>query len=106
MRCVRLVLMAAPLSVLAACSSGGPRNAAPVRAGCEDVSGQGVASGAGYARLIAQANLRHQGQDLRGYMLKDGYRTVRISRANVTCSVYSLGLGLKRCVARAQMCGH
>ena len=77
-----------------------------VRTGCEEAVAQGVSAGRASARLVAQTNLTHQAQDLRGYMIKDGYRAVRARRPQIDCKPYSLGFGLTRCVAKAQLCGH
>lgn len=102
---VRIVLVLLPIMLMAGCSGKLQTNAGLARAGCEEAVAQGVSAGQASARLVAQTNLTHQAQDLRGFMIKDGYRAVRARRPQVDCRPYSLGFGLTRCVAKAQLCG-
>ena len=102
---VRFALISVPVLMLAACGGGTPGRHNPVRAGCEDATGQGVAPGRASARAVAEASLRHQAHDLRGYIIKDGYFGVRVGAPRVSCSAYPLGLGLTQCVAQASLCG-
>lgn len=101
---VRIALMTVLALGLAACSGGAPRSL-PVKPGCEEATGQGVAPGRSSARLIAESSLRHQAHDLRGFMIKDGYHAIRPGAPRVVCHAYPLGLGLTQCVAKAQLCG-
>jgi len=105
MMCVRFALISVPILALAACSGGIPGRNDPIRAGCEDATGQGVAPGRASARAVAEASLRHQAHDLRGYMIKEGSYGVRVGAPRVMCFAYPLGLGLTQCVAKASLCG-
>ena len=105
MLCVRIALLCMPLVAVTGCSGLAPKSGFSGRAGCEEAIGQGVSPGKANARLVAQANLTYQAQDLRGFMLKDGYRSVQNRAAKISCHPYALGLGLTQCVARAQLCG-
>lgn len=102
----RVMLLVLPVLAFAGCSGGTPRSSLPVRAGCEVAIGQGVSPGKASARMVAQTDLKYQAQDLKGFMLKDGYRAVRNGPSLVECHPYPLGLGLTQCIARAQLCGH
>ena len=102
---VRVAWLWVPVLVLTGCSGFTPKSGFPARAGCEEAIGQGVSPGKANARLVAQANLTYQAQDLKGFMLKDGYRSVHNRAPRIDCHPYSLGLGLTQCVARAQLCG-
>lgn len=97
--------MTLPVLLLAGCGGGVPKGP-PVRAGCEEATGQGVAQGRASARLIAQASLNQSVHELRGFMIKDGYHGVRPGAARVDCFGYALGLGLTQCVARVPLCAH
>ncbi len=94
-------------SVLAACTGDGPRPVAAARPGCEQATARAVASGSADARQSALASLKYDIQDVRGFMLKNGYRVVRADAPKVVCGPYPLavGLGLKTCVATADLCG-
>jgi hypothetical protein len=102
---VRVALLSVPVLVLTGCSGFAPKSGFPARTGCEEAIGQGVSPGKANARLVAQANLTYQAQDLKGFMLKDGYRAVHNRPSRTDCHPYPLGLGLTQCVARAQLCG-
>lgn len=102
---VRIALLCLPVLAVTGCGGFAPKSGLPARAGCEEAIGQGVSPGKANARLVAQANLTHQAQDLKGFMLKDGYRFVRSRAPRFHCHPYPLGLGLTQCVARAQLCG-
>jgi hypothetical protein len=103
---VRIALVPTLVLVLTGCGGFAPKSGFPARAGCEEAIGQGVSPGKANARLVAQANLTYQAQDLKGFMLKDGYRSVYNRPSRIDCHAYPLGLGLTQCVARAQLCGH
>ena len=91
---------------LAGCSPSPPKSAVRFRTGCIEAVGQGVATGKADAGFIARANLSFQAQDLKGFMLNDGYRSVaRRAPERVVCRPYSLGLGLTQCVAKGDVCG-
>ena len=102
---VRMALLSMPVLGLTACGGPAPKSGLAARAGCEEAIGQGVSPGKANARLVAQANLAYQAQDLKGFMLKDGYRAVQNRAPRIDCHPYPLGLGLTQCVARAQLCG-
>ena len=101
----RWIALVMSVTVLTGCSGSVPKGTAQHRAGCEEAVGQGVAASSSSARLVARANLSAQAQDLRGYMIKDGYRAITQRVARVGCHGYALGFGLTRCVAKAQLCG-
>lgn len=104
---VRIVLLALPVIAVAACSGGAPQvGPAAVRGGCEEAAGQGVALGKASAQFVARTDLTYQAENLKGYMLKDGYHAVRLGSSRVDCQAYPLGFGLTHCVAKAQLCGH
>ncbi|MEQ1694478.1 MAG: hypothetical protein ABL901_01435 [Hyphomicrobiaceae bacterium] len=102
---MRIAVLSLPVLGFAGCSGGTPQSGLPLRAGCEEAVGQGVAPGKASARLLAQTSLTYQAQDLKGFMLKDGYRAVRAGAPHLVCTPYPLGLGLTLCLARAQLCG-
>jgi hypothetical protein len=92
--------------LLAACSGGGraTKFISSARVGCEDAVGQGVSAGRANARLVAQAQLKFQAQDLKGFMIKDGYGVIVARPTRIECRAYPLGLGLTQCFARSQLC--
>ena len=102
------LLVAAALSgaaLASGCSAPAGRATKPaVRVGCEDAVAQATASGRADASLYAKTSLKYQIQELKGYMLKDGYRAVALKSQRVDCRPYPLTLGLTRCVATATLC--
>lgn len=91
---------------LTACGAphGGSKSARAVRVGCEDASSQAAAPGQTSARMFAQGGLKYQIDDLKGYMLADGYRSVRVQSRRIDCRPYPLGAGLTQCIATARLC--
>jgi hypothetical protein len=93
--------------VVAGCSQDAVSNVTRGRAGCEVATAQAVAAGQADARQFALGALKYELQDLKGYMLKSGYRTARARTApTVVCKPYplSFGTGLRLCVATGQLC--
>ena len=108
MRTVAVTALLAGAALLTAC--GLPKSGAgkAVRVGCEEASAQVAAFGQASARNFAQAALKYQIDDLKGYMLHDGYRSVRVRSRRVECHPYPLGggiTGLTQCIATARLCG-
>ena len=103
---VACVIVAGVICVvtLAGCSAPKGPSAKAVRVGCEDAVSQAVASGRADASLYAKAGLTYQVQDLKGYMLNDGYRNVTVRSERVECRPYQLMGGLTQCSAIAKLC--
>jgi hypothetical protein len=100
-RCASIVFATA---LLAGCSaSNGPKGVA-ARTGCEEATAQATATGRADAGLYAKAMLKYQIDDLKGYMIKDGYRSVAVKSQHVECRPYQLGLGMTQCIATARLC--
>lgn len=72
---------------------------------CEDIVSDGIASTLGEARWIAREGVRQQFADVRGNLLRAGFKRVRIVSSDVRCRPHSLGLGLSTCTAAARACG-
>lgn len=104
MRFARVVFFVLPVLVVGACGGNGLKTIATRPVGCEEAVGQGVSVGEARARLVAQSNLSNQVQELKAYMMREGYRSVRMRPARVACRAYALGLSLTQCVAKAQLC--
>ena len=54
--------------------------------------------------MSALASLKYEIQDLKGFLLRYGFNGVRARAPRVACGPYLLALGLKACVATAQLC--
>ena len=105
MQIVRFLLaLLVPVVVTAGCS-GGPQVAPKFRSGCEDAVARAAGQGKASATAYAKSALKYEVQDLKGFMLKDGYRSVRPQSQRVDCKPYPLG-GLTLCVATARLCSH
>ena len=100
----RVAVSLLSLACLSGCGGQGPDRPGVFRSGCEEAIGHGIAPGRASAKLVAQANLSYQAQDLRGFMIKDGYRAVVVRAARIECHPYALGFGLTQCVAKSQLC--
>ena len=90
---MRVVLILLPIVLMAGCSGKLQTNAGAVRTGCEEAVAQGVSAGRASARLVAQTNLNHQAQDLRGYMIKDGTGQFARAGRRLIASRIRWGLG-------------
>ncbi len=95
-----------PALVLAGC--GGETFSASTLTGgrCEEASARAVAPGTADGKLFALASLKYEVQDLKGFLLKNGFHSVRPRPPKVACSPYQIGFptGLKACVASALLC--
>lgn len=102
-RTVSVVLSAA---LVAGCStSKGPTaRATAERVGCEEAVARGVATGKADASMIARTALVYQIGDLKGFMIKDGYRSITVKSQHLDCRPYPLTTGLTLCVATARLC--
>ena len=102
---MRHVLIAFGCLVVSGCGGGVPQGLQRVKVGCEEAVGQGVSAGKANARLVAQTTASYQAEDLKGFMLKDGYRAVALRGRRVACQGFELGGGLTRCTAKVEVCG-
>jgi hypothetical protein len=102
---VRYALVVLGCFVVTGCGGGAPEKLQGGKMGCEEAVGQGVSPGRASARLIAQSTVAYQADDLKGFMLRDGYRAVLVKGRRVDCRGSELGGGLSLCVARLQVCG-
>jgi hypothetical protein len=91
-----------PAALLMACSQG--QQSRQLRAVCEEAVAQAAAPGRASARLFALASVKYQVQEVRGFLLRDGYHGVREEKPAVVCGPYGLGLGLSRCIATVRLC--
>jgi hypothetical protein len=91
---------------MAGCSTPPGPIATSAKRGCEEAVAQAAATGKSDARLYAVSSLRYQIQDLKGYMVKDGYRGVTVQSQRVDCRPYPLTSALTNCVATARLCSH
>ena len=91
---------------LAGCSGDVSTSNTPVRSRCEEAVARAVAPGTSDARLSALATLKYEIQDLKGFLLNNGYRGLRARSPKVVCGPYQLApdSGLKACIASAQLC--
>ena len=107
MRTVAVSALVIGSALVSACGlpKGGTGKA--VRIGCEEATAQVAAFGQTSARNFARAALKYQIDDLKGYMLQDGYRSVGVRSRRVDCHPYPLGggiTGLTQCIATARLC--
>ena len=108
MRTVAVSALLLGAALVSACGLPKGSTGKAVRIGCEEATAQVAASGQTSARNFAQAALKYQIQDLKGYMLQDGYRSVGVRSRRVDCHPYPLGggiTGLTQCIATARLCG-
>ena len=73
---------------------------------CDEAVSQGLAYGKGGAQAIAEAGIRHQIDDVRGYLLTQGFHKIRPAGGQTVCQPWSLGGGLTQCVVVKRFCGH
>ncbi len=101
------VLVAAVATVLVAgCSSlKQSMTSRPLAARCDEAVSQGLAYGKGGALAIAEAGIRPQIDDVRGYLLSQGLHHMRPAGGSHTCQPWSLGGGLTQCVVVKRFCG-
>jgi hypothetical protein len=99
-------ILVAPVLILAGCGGDLPGGRGLSGPNCEEASARAVAPGTADAKLFALISLKYEVQDLKGFLLKNGYRSVHARPAKVACSPYQIGIatGLKACVATAQLC--
>lgn len=102
---VRCVMCVFGCVVLAGCGGGVPQGLQRGKVGCEEAVGQGVSAGKANARLVAQTTASYQAEDLKGFMLRDGFRAVVLRGRRIDCQGFELGGGLTRCTAKVQVCG-
>ena len=100
---LRFSVLSIPIA-LAACGGDGTAAFSVLQNRCEDAVARAVAPGASDARLSALASLKYEIQDLKGFLLRYGFNGVRARAPRVACGPYQLALGLKACVATAQLC--
>lgn len=72
---------------------------------CEDAIAEGSAENRGKASALAEAGTRHQFDDVRGNLLAQGLRRIRVVKAETSCRPHTLGLGLVKCTSVARLCG-
>ena len=77
----------------------------PGDARCEDATAEGIGQQTAEAREFARAGVKHQLADVRGNLLAQGLRRIRVVAREVHCQPHSLGLGLIRCSALLRLCG-
>ncbi len=102
---LRLIACVSGCLLVTGCGVGAPEQLQRGKVGCEEAVGQGVSIGKANARLIAEAAAIYQTEDLKGFMLRDGYRALTVGRRRIDCQSFELGGGLTQCVAKAQICG-
>ena len=106
---MRIFLVAATCAnlLLAGCSALklAPK-APPLSSRCDEAVSQGLAYGRGAAQAIAEAGIGHQIEDIRGYLLSQGYHHVRPAGGSHTCRPWELGGGLTQCIVVKRFCGH
>jgi hypothetical protein len=100
------VLLIAGVALLASgCATNAPGPARNASLRCDEAISQGTAFGPGEARAIAVNSLKHQVDDVRGYLLAQGLHRVRPAERSVTCGPSALGAGLVQCTAVTRFCG-
>lgn len=77
----------------------------PGDAHCEDATAEGIGQQTAQASELARAGVKHQLADVRGNLLTQGLRRIRVVAREVHCQPHSLGLGLIRCSALVRLCG-
>jgi predicted component of type VI protein secretion system len=100
-------LVAIAALCVAGCSSSQGSKTVVRRVGCAEASANAVANGKSNASAFARANLRYQIQDLKGFMITDGYAQVAVASQQVACRNYPLAFGatgLTQCTATARLC--
>ncbi len=104
-------LIAAAALVLSACAPVGWQDdwqdagKLPSDARCEDATAEGISQQTAEAREIARAGVAHQLADVRGNLLAQGLRRIKVVAREVHCQPDSLGLGLISCSALIRLCG-
>lgn len=102
---IRPVFAGAMVLFGSGCASYEPAPRQQAALGCDEAVSQGSAFGRGQARAIAVNGLRYQIDDVRGYLLNQGFRHVRPAECSVTCRDHPFGYGLVQCTAVARLCG-
>jgi hypothetical protein len=102
-----LVAVALANLLLIGCSALKPFPKSPsVASRCDEAVSQGLAYGRGAALAVAEAGIAHQIDDIRGYLLSEGFHRVRPAGGSRTCQPWELGGGLTQCVVIKRFCGH
>jgi hypothetical protein len=105
LRLLRPTVAAVVVVLVAGCASYEPAPQQQSALGCDEAVSQGSAFGRGPARAIAINSLRYQIDDVRGYLLNQGFRHVRPAKRTVTCLDHAFGYGFVQCTAVARLCG-
>lgn len=102
-----LTALACGALLLAACAPFDTREAtsAPAPEKCEDAIAEGSGETRSQAAELAEAGTRHQFDDVRGNLLAQGLRRIRVTNAETRCRPHTLGLGLIKCTSVARLCG-
>ena len=100
-----VLVVVVPALILAACSGSGPQTPKSYRTGCEDAVARAAGPGRASATAYAKSVVKFEVQELKGFMLKDGYRSVRPQPPKIDCRPYAFG-GLTLCTATVRLCSH
>lgn len=98
-----LTFLAAALSACAIPS--GPKLPQGPAARCEEVVSEGMAEHEADAKKIAKEGVNQQLADARGNLLALGFKRIRGVSYENHCRPDSLGLGMVKCTAVANLCG-
>ena len=75
-----------------------------MRVGCDEAVARAAMNGRADAGFAAKTALKYQIQDVKGYMLQEGYHSIAVTSQRVDCRPYPLAVGLTLCVATARLC--